>query len=490
MTRELVFQKNSLLASPRSRLRLIEAVLLAPSRPSPTESAAKSRLLNELRAPNVDQVWFILAVLRGKLPRSEEVVTWRRRVKLDGPEPLFALRPALGKSGFSVQVVTASVIVDVHHTAQAGLATGIQRVVVKVVEQWLGKRELLLAGWDKHYDAMVKAGGSFASGSQDTVARGARRTIIIPWQSTYLLPELSVEADRLDRIQALARFSGNKTAVIGFDCVPITVPETTGGGMSGAFARNLAAVAWFGRVAGISDAASNEYLGWKQMIAAAGIEGPEIATVGLAYDPIDESPSNLFRSQLGLSQAPIVLSVGSHEPRKNHLAILHASEILWREGLQFQLVFVGGNSWNSDGFMRRLQELQAAGRPVSSHARLSDAMVASAYREAEVTLFPSLNEGFGLPVVESLSAGTPVITSNFGSMREIGEPGAVFVDPRNDWSISDALRELLSDPAAREAAVTAALGRKRRSWEAYADQLWSFMVKGTPPNRPESTGVK
>ena len=60
---------------------------------------------------------------------------------------------------------------------------------------------------------------------------------------------------------------------------------------------------------------------------------------------------------------PLVLVVGSHEPRKNHRALLHAAERLWRDGVQFSLLFVGGNAWHSEGFVGDLEQLQRDGRP-------------------------------------------------------------------------------------------------------------------------------
>jgi hypothetical protein len=95
-------------------------------------------------------------------------------------------------------------------------------------------------------------------------------------------------------------------------------------------------------------------------------------------------------------------------------------------------------------FTERLQELAAAGRPVEALSKLDDDALGRI--QARVTVFPSLNEGFGLPVGESIAAGTPAITSNFGSMREIAEGGgALMVDPRNDHQLTEALRSVLTD---------------------------------------------
>jgi glycosyltransferase involved in cell wall biosynthesis len=183
---------------------------------------------------------------------------------------------------------------------------------------------------------------------------------------------------------------------------------------------------------------------------------------------------------------PLVLVVGSHEPRKNHLAVLHAAERRWRAGDRFSLTFIGGNSWGSAGFSRRLAELQALGRPVETASRVPDRLLWAAYRLARVTVFPSLNEGFGLPVAESLASGTPVITSAYGSMREIADGGgALLVDPRDDTTIAAALHRVLEDDALHTSLVSAARARPHRTWDDYAADVWELLTADarTGPHR-------
>ncbi|UYN82593.1 MAG: glycosyltransferase family 4 protein [Microcella sp.] len=453
--------------STSSRWRLLDAVLYENKAQTRTldDRAVLARLIERLGVAIDAELWLALAVMTNQLPRHDEVIAWRRRVALEGPSALLALRPAALDARRSVEVVVGGVLVDAHHTSRTDLATGIQRVTRSVLDQWQRSRSVDIVRWRKGYRALTAMGGRH------------RHDLVVPWNSTYVLAELSVEPDRLDRLHALAEFSANTTCAIGFDCVPLTVPETAARGMRGAFARYLATVARFDRIAAISDAAAVEYRGWRRMLAAAGITGPSIRAVALAHDELALVSELDARSELNLSDEPIVLCVGSSEPRKNHLAVLHAAELAWRRGVVFQLVFVGGNAWSSDRFRHRVAELQDAGRAISNHERLSDEQVAALYRAAEVTLFPSLHEGFGLPVVESLSVGTPVITSNYGSMLASGDPGAEFVDPRDDRSIAEALVRILTDEAHRERLVRAAEGRSPRTWADYSDELWNYVVE-------------
>jgi len=233
------------------------------------------------------------------------------------------------------------------------------------------------------------------------------------------------------------------------------------------------------RVATISEGAAVEYRGWRAMLAGAGLPGPDIVSVPLPVEAAEPSVAALetARSRFALGSLPLVLVVGSHEPRKNHLAVLHAAELLWREGLAYSLVFVGGNSWSSERFTKVFSGMRDGGRPVQAISALSDELLWAAYRTAHVVLFPSLNEGFGLPVAEALASGTPVITSGYGSMAEIAEHGgALLVDPRDDHDLAGALRRILTEPALHAELAAQAGARPKRSWDTYADELWHYLV--------------
>ena len=263
--------------------------------------------------------------------------------------------------------------------------------------------------------------------------------------------------------------------------------ETTAEGMPIGFAHYLAAAAHVDRIATISGAAEVEYRGWRSMLAGTGLAGPDICCIPLPVHA--DTPSDTARRQahdlLATGTTPIVLAVGSHEPRKNHLALLHAAELLWREGLLFTLVFVGGHSWNSAAFDTGVEALRRAGRPVQTIRALPDDLLWAAYRQAYCTVFASLHEGYGLPVAESLASGTPVITSNFGSMRELARHGgALLVDPRQDHQLTDALRQLLLDRPLRDRLAAQAATIPRRTWDDYAADTWAYLVNGTPPPHP------
>lgn len=437
--------------------------------------------------------WLLLSVLEGRLPTVEDVVALRRRCVTHGTEQavrdltrgVLRRHARLGPAAPPVRVLVGGTVVDVEHTSRTALATGIQRVARLTTRRWAADHEVVTVGWTTSGRALrVLAPDEHARAvgtSSDASARGTVDEVLVPWRSTYLLPELVTEEARYTRLAAMARFSGNRTAAVGFDAVPVTTAETTAEAMGSAYAGQLAALRHFDVVAPISHAAGEEFAGWADMCRAAGRTAPEVRVVPLAKESsscTDETRAEVARRLTYGADVPLVLVVGSHEPRKNHRALLHAAERLWRDGLQFSLLFVGGNAWHSEGFVGDLEQLQRSGRLVDSVRGLPDDELWALYELAWCTAFPSLNEGFGLPVAESLAAGTPVLTSRFGSMREIAETGgALLVDPRDDDSVTEGLRTLLSDRAVHDVLRRGAAGFPVRTWQQYADELWTALTR-------------
>lgn len=473
----------------RGRLRLVVSTLSGS--PAPDDAAAAmARFDDLLAAADPSSVWLAASVLSATLADDDEVRTLVRSIRLDGVQAAFGahLRSTVwswvsGPAPVDVQVCTGAVLVDMEHTARAGLATGIQRVARETVRRWTRDHDLTLVGWTQDHRALRALSAAECAraltGIDGSARRSGRPSVVVPWRSTYLLPELSPERTRNSRIAAIARYARGRTGVIGFDCVPISTAETTALGVSEAFATNLAAVRYVDRLSAISDAAASEYAGWERMLASIGLRGPQITADLLPAESVESSPADLesAAADLLLPGMPMVLCVGTHEPRKNHVALLHAAELLWREGVQFNLVLAGGRSWNDERFRGALDLARARNRPVQTITTMTDQVLWAAYRLARCTVFPSLNEGFGLPIAESLACGTPVVTSGYGSMAEIGAHGGTLsVDPRDERSIAAGLRTVLTDDRAHARLAAEARGRPVRTWDDYARDVWATLT--------------
>ncbi|MCZ2823777.1 MULTISPECIES: glycosyltransferase [unclassified Modestobacter] len=486
-------------ASPRERATLLARLSTVVSTLSGSAPQRRSELIaafEELLADaDPSSVWLATSVLDGELTTPTTVTRTTRAIRLDGVAAAFGSTPVrtvrnwvLGQHWPEVRVVTDTVLVDLEHTARAGLATGIQRVARETTRRWARDHEVTLVAWSPDYRQLRPLEGAertkALTGEGEVPAAGPPEVVLVPWRSTYLLPELSPERDRNERIAAIAQFARSRTGVIGFDCVPVTTAETTALGVGEAFAHNLAAVRHMDQVSTISEAAAVEYRGWRAMLASTGRTGPAITADLLPAEVPATTPEDLaaIHARHVVPGVPMVLCVGSHEPRKNHLALLHAAELLWREGVPFTLVLVGGRSWNDERFQQALEDARGRNRPVETVTTMTDRELWAAYRVARCTVFPSLNEGFGLPVAESLACGTPVITSGYGAMAEIAQDGgALLVDPRDDHSIAAALRTVLIDEAEHARLSEQARRRPASSWDDYAARTWTTLTAGPAP---------
>jgi glycosyltransferase involved in cell wall biosynthesis len=485
---------------PRARRALAErlGLLLATvtGAPAPSLSEAVEQVPAVIgSAP--DLLWLASAVLDAELPTDEDMGEMLVRARLGGTWAALTphLRRLAAEERFrKVEIIRGGVTCDVHTTAQSAFLSGIQRVVRETTSRWEQEHDLEFVGWTKErtalrrlteneYDGMF---GHFAPSGHDVGLPPS----VIPWESTHLWVEVVTDPRRVGRLHAMAQYSRNEVAVLGYDSIPVTSAVTVADGMTAAFTRALSAVRYADRVAMISPAAAEEFRGWVDMGAGRRGAGPAVTAVSLAVASGTPTDADLEEARAGLvtDGLPMVLVVGSHEPRKNHLAVLHAAELLWRQGLRFSMVFVGAGSWNATDYETTVNGLIGAGRPIQSIRGLPDRLLWAAYRLAHCTLFPSLNEGFGLPVAESLAAGTPVITSGFGSMRDIVAPkgvplGGLLVDPRDDESVVAALRAMLSDEELHRRLVEETAQHPERTWDQYAEELWSFLVAGHAAER-------
>jgi alpha-1,2-rhamnosyltransferase len=134
--------------------------------------------------------------------------------------------------------------------------------------------------------------------------------------------------------------------------------------------------------------------------------------------------------------------VGTLEPRKGHGLVLDVLDVLWSGGSPARLIFAGRAPWPP--LLARIRAHEELGSRLLHIERADDRELADLYRGAAATISASAGEGFGLPVVESLSLGTPVIASDIPAHREIGGAYCRFFPPGDAAALSAALREALA----------------------------------------------
>lgn len=157
---------------------------------------------------------------------------------------------------------------------------------------------------------------------------------------------------------------------------------------------------------------------------------------------------------------PFLLMVGTIEPRKNHRRVIAAFERLTARWPEYRLVIAGGVGWKAGPINAAIRESPARHR-ISRLGFVSDEVLRSLYRSATVVAYPSLYEGFGLPVLEAMAAGTPVLTSNRSSLPEVAGDAAVLVDPESVDEITHGLEQLLASPELRMRLSVAGIEREK-----------------------------
>lgn len=197
----------------------------------------------------------------------------------------------------------------------------------------------------------------------------------------------------------------------------------------------------------------------------------------LAYPGVDALFMDRPESELrGLRERfklrDFILSTGTIEPRKNLERLVKAYSFL-PENLRerYPLLLVGKLGWDHQSVFDTIAETRM-GSFVRHMGYVSDQDLAGLYSAATVFAYPSLYEGFGLPVVEAMAAGTPVVTSNVSSMPEAAGDAAILVNPLQPKELATALREVLESPAKQDELTKAGiLQAKQFSWAETAKQV-------------------
>ncbi len=195
-------------------------------------------------------------------------------------------------------------------------------------------------------------------------------------------------------------------------------------------------------------------------IELVGVPAERIQTVYLAVDPrfsneIKAEELEAFRQKQALTKG-FLLYLGTLEPRKNITTIIEAyAQLRQKYAIEEKLVLAGGKGWFYDAIFEKVQKLGLESE-VMFPGYVADSEQALWYSAASAFVYPSLYEGFGLPVAEALSCGTPVVTSNVSSLPEAGADIALCVDPQNVEAMAEALYKALTDAAYRQKCRTMA----------------------------------
>lgn len=224
------------------------------------------------------------------------------------------------------------------------------------------------------------------------------------------------------------------------------------------------------------------------------VDPRRVVAIPLAADPAYHAPIDAHvraevRRRFALPDR-YLLAVSTLEPRKNLVRLIQAFEQVWPSHQDVKLILVGGKGWRDDGIAHALRSSSARdGIEALGYVEFEE--LRALYAEALALCYPSLYEGFGLPVIEAMACGAPVLVSRGSSLDEVAGDAALQVDPMRTDEIADGMRRLLQEPALRS--ELSDKGRAQAatfSWDRTARRtrdVFARVAGGALPSEEESS---
>ncbi len=208
------------------------------------------------------------------------------------------------------------------------------------------------------------------------------------------------------------------------------------------------------------------------IVEIAGIRREKITVIhhgADGYIPLDKNGSAEFIAGKYKTGTQYVLTVSTVEPRKNLKMLLGVFARL--KGADHQLIIAGASGWKTSSIYKEYERLGLSERDVLFLGHVPDEDMNALYSGAKLFVFPSVYEGFGMPPLEAMAAGTPVIVSNTSSLPEVAGDSGILLDPHDADGWRESISRVLSDPLLQEKLIAGGLKRSRLfSWKAAAQQ--------------------
>jgi glycosyltransferase involved in cell wall biosynthesis len=371
------------------------------------------------------------------------------------------------------------------HRVSRRLARGFVDAGADVVfVSWLASQKRLTRSSDDELRRFARWGGPAfrpqCAGGTPLEEDGADRDDL--HESWLLVPELPYhtgkDPDTTGAVIADARRLGLRVAFLLHDLIPVRTPGYAP--LRDRHAQYLRQMAAADVIVPVSVHVERDLRRYYRRLFGAAPKGLPYIKAQLLPDEAPDAPRAAAPETSGHARLEI-LCVGALEPRKNHRRLLQAFErVMRRRGpIDCRLTLVGDHHARTLGGLEKLMR----GNPrVRFLGRIDDDALRALYQSCDFTVFPSLEEGYGLPIVESLWFGKPALCANFGAMAEAAEGGGCLtVDTRRVSALAAGLERLTLDAACRRELAEAAVRRRPRTWLAYARELRALLEARSAP---------
>lgn len=210
----------------------------------------------------------------------------------------------------------------------------------------------------------------------------------------------------------------------------------------------------------------------KEIIEEFGISEEKVKIVYPSFDTIDSNQSFQMITKKFNIPTKYILYVGNLEPRKNIDVLIKAFAALKKEtDLDYHLVIAGQKGWLYESIFKTVEALGIS-RYITFTGYISTEDKSALYKNASLFLYPSLYEGFGIPILEAMSSGVPVICSNTSSMPEVVGDAALLIRPDEPVHIAEAMHSMLTSADLREEKIRLGyLQAEKFSWDTSAEKL-------------------
>jgi glycosyltransferase involved in cell wall biosynthesis len=287
-----------------------------------------------------------------------------------------------------------------------------------------------------------------------------------------IVPEL-FNAKNIQQHLAFKRQTGCPILAIFYDAIPLKLPHLSPPNTVAYFPSYLKALQQFDGIAAISKFSSTELSEYWRLLPPQSTL-PTIRSIPLGTDLQKHS----IVSNAPLREAvPMILCVSTLEGRKNHLALLEAAERLWLRGIKFRLELVGMlNRDTGLSALTQIETLQKAGHPLVWHQSVDAETLHSLYQKCYCTIYPSLREGFGMPLLESISYGKPCLCTKHSALAETMEHGGCLeLEGTDAYAIAKGMETILTNEALYTQISSETSERPFRTWNQYALEILDFV---------------
>lgn len=371
--------------------------------------------------------------------------------------------------------------IDVSNTCKSPLLTGIPRTVRGIYRLLKQKGEVIPIRWDNTqstYCRLTRSEQRALDGDITAKPRKWWRGISRHWTSIDL-PSLIQQEDWFIQVEIFQdrrlewfqkhRHSFQSLAIF-HDAIAVTHASITAQNQKNRFEDYMKSLHDFTQVISISDfsiQALQQFWNDHQIKPSKPIHK--------IYWPADFPKEK--RSQTPNEKSREIIAISTLEQRKNHLTLLAAAEILWKKKISFSLQIIGKKcpSWG-DRVVTEIHRLQEQGHPVQWRNQISDEALHHAYQQCRFTVYPSLVEGFGLPILESLWHYRPCICSSQGAMGEVAQAGGTLTtDVTSPEKLAESIKLLLENNGAYQDLVNQTHQIRFMNWEDYGKQLFPIL---------------